>query len=150
MTKIRSLRLLLIFCSLCFLANCSGPQKTRTPNAGVELSTQAGISLIRVANPLKEGHGRFELNEKKQYELETFSLDAISLIELIAPNYRASIRCDMPVGRYDFFVDCPQFPSENPIMQRLAIQQASYQCIQSAFRIKITMDIAKRTIVVSD
>lgn len=123
--------------------------KTRIPNAGVELSQTEGISLIRVSQPLAKGHGRFELNDKNIYELEAYSLDIISLIELIAPNHRVYVNGEVPGGRYDYYIDVKQFPSENKNMQRLLIQQVSYKEIGNALKIKIKMDILKRKIDVN-
>ncbi len=130
------------------LLSCSGG-KVRVPNKGVELSKTEGISFIRVSEPLAEGRGRFELNDSKIYELEAFSLDIISLIELIAPNYRVSVRTEMAGGRYDFHIDAKKFPAESAIMQRYTLQQASYKEIAKALKIKIKMEVAKREVIVS-
>lgn len=144
MTKTRFL-----FCALymSLLCACSGGSP-RVPNAGIELSKTEGISLIRLSTPKSEGHGRFELNSKDIYELEAYSLDIVSLIELIAPNYRVSVRDQVPAGRYDYFLDSKLFPSSSAIMQRLTIQQASFKEIERALKMKIEMDVAKRVIVV--
>ena len=140
-------RLLLCALIIGLLCSCSGGTP-RVPNAGVELSKTEGISLIRLSAPKAKGHGRFELNAKDTYELEAYSLDIVSLIELIAPNYRVSVRDQVPAGRYDYFLDSKLFPSTSAIMQRLTIQQASFKEIERALKMKIKMDVAKRVIVV--
>lgn len=149
MTRASQCTSLLCLFSCLLLAACSS-SGSRVPNAGVELSHVEGISLIRLDQPKAEGHGRFELINDKHYELEAHSLDAVSLIELIVPNYRVSVRCKMPVGRYDFFCDTSKFPSENPVMQRYTIQQATLKELDRAFRVDIKMDVARRTVTVTD
>ncbi len=136
-------RILLICLCLSSIACTSKP---RIPNAGVELSQTEGISLIRVSQPQANGHGRFELKDKGTYELEAFSLDITSLIELIAPNYPVHVNGNVPAGRYDYYIDVKRFPSENKNMQRLLIQQTSYKEIERALKLNIKMDILKRKI----